>query len=145
MKTCRRCGARLTTRNVTPGYKYYCPNCDEDMFGIEALDCPVVVVKDLGDGRMATRVSHFVVRAGKRRWAVSSRFYNPVAGGFEGFVVDRGPYRTKKGAEESASWYNRHVFPGNWWMITPDYVRKTARESGIIVRIVKEKHGKQEY
>lgn len=38
MKTCRKCGARLTTRNVTPGYRYYCPHCDEDMYGIEARE-----------------------------------------------------------------------------------------------------------
>ena len=106
-------------------------------------DRPVVVVKDLDDGRVATRVRHFVVKAGKRRWAVSSRFYNPVAGKFDDFMMDCGPYRTKKGAEEAARWYNRYMFPENWWIITPDYVREKARESGVIVRIVKEKHGKQ--
>lgn len=33
---CRKCGHRLTRKNVTPGYQFYCPNCDEDMYGIEA-------------------------------------------------------------------------------------------------------------
>lgn len=142
MKMCRRCGHRLTMKNVTPGYKYYCPNCDEDMFGIEALDCPVVVVKDLGDGRVATRISYLTVKAGKRRWAVSSRFYNPVTGKFDD-VLHNVQYRMKKAAKVVACWYNRHVFRWDWWMVTPDYVREKARESGIIVRIVKEKHGKQ--
>lgn len=32
----RKCGHQLTRRNVTPGYQFYCPNCDEDMYGIEA-------------------------------------------------------------------------------------------------------------
>lgn len=38
MKVCIRCGHRLTTHLVSPGYKYYCPNCDEDMYEIEAID-----------------------------------------------------------------------------------------------------------
>lgn len=139
MKLCRKCGHRLTTKDVTPGYRYYCPNCDEDMIGIEARDVPVVVVKDLGDGRMATHISYFAIKAGKRRWAASSRFYNPVTGKFDGTLVDRGLYRTKKGAEAAVRWYNRHAFPWNWWMVTPDYVREKARESGVIVRIVKER------
>ena len=33
---CRKCGHELSTENVSPGYKFYCPNCDEDMYGIEA-------------------------------------------------------------------------------------------------------------
>lgn len=33
---CRKCGHQLTRRNVTPGYQFYCPNCDEDLYGIEA-------------------------------------------------------------------------------------------------------------
>lgn len=33
---CRKCGHQLTRRNVTPGYQFYCPNCNEDMYGIEA-------------------------------------------------------------------------------------------------------------
>lgn len=101
---------------------------------------PVVVARDFGDGRVATRVSHFVVKAGKRRWAVSSRFYHPLTGKFDGFMVDSGPHRTKKVAKVAARWYNRHVFPWNWWMVTPDSVREKARESGIIVRIVKERN-----
>lgn len=38
MKVCRKCGSRLRTSNVTPGYKYWCPRCDEDMYGIEAVE-----------------------------------------------------------------------------------------------------------
>ena len=38
MKVCRRCGSRLRTYNVTPGYKYWCPHCDEDMYGLEAVE-----------------------------------------------------------------------------------------------------------
>lgn len=38
MKVCRRCGSRLRAYNVTPGYKYWCPRCNEDMFGIEAVE-----------------------------------------------------------------------------------------------------------
>lgn len=38
MKVCRKCGSRLRTTNVTPGYKYWCPRCDEDMYGIEAVE-----------------------------------------------------------------------------------------------------------
>lgn len=37
MKTCRKCGNRLTTRNVTLSYRY-CSHCDEDMFGVEARE-----------------------------------------------------------------------------------------------------------
>jgi predicted RNA-binding Zn-ribbon protein involved in translation (DUF1610 family) len=33
---CRKCGHQLTRRNVTPGYQFHCPNCDEDMYGFEA-------------------------------------------------------------------------------------------------------------
>ena len=33
---CRKCGHELSTENVSPGYRFYCPNCDEDMYGIEA-------------------------------------------------------------------------------------------------------------
>lgn len=99
----------------------------------------VVVVKDLGDGRMATRISHLVVRAGKRRWAVSSRFYNPVMGEFDAILVDRGPYRTKKAAKRAARWLDRHMFPWNWWMVTLGYARRKARESGVIVRVMKER------
>lgn len=36
---CRKCGTRLETgRSVTEGYRYYCPNCDEDMYEVEADD-----------------------------------------------------------------------------------------------------------
>ena len=35
---CRKCGHKLSRKNVSPGYKFYCPNCDEDMYGIEAIE-----------------------------------------------------------------------------------------------------------
>lgn len=36
---CRKCGHGLESGSVvTPGYKFYCPNCDEDMYGIEAVE-----------------------------------------------------------------------------------------------------------
>lgn len=35
---CRKCGTELSTENVSPGYAYVCPNCDEDMFEFEAVD-----------------------------------------------------------------------------------------------------------
>lgn len=38
MKVCRRCGSRLRTSNVTHGYKYWCPRCDEDMYEIETVE-----------------------------------------------------------------------------------------------------------
>lgn len=38
MKVCRRCGSRLRTSSVTPGYRYWCPRCDEDMFEMEAVE-----------------------------------------------------------------------------------------------------------
>lgn len=139
MKTCRKCGHRLTTKNVSPGYRYYCPNCDEDMYGIEAREYPVVVVKNLGDGRVATRKSHFAVKLEKRKWAVSAKFYNPVTGRFDYLLVERSTYRTRKAAEKAAEWYDRNTALWNWWCISPDYVREKARESGVIVRIFRER------
>ena len=48
MKTeirCPKCGAEMTTRNVSPGYAYACEECDEDFYDWEACtryfpDCP---------------------------------------------------------------------------------------------------------
>ena len=41
MKTkhyCRKCGHELSIENVSPGYAFVCPECDENMYGIEADD-----------------------------------------------------------------------------------------------------------
>lgn len=34
---CNKCGCVVTDdpKQVSEGYKYYCPNCDEDLYGIE--------------------------------------------------------------------------------------------------------------
>lgn len=137
MKLCRRCGHRLTTKDVTPGYKYYCPNCDEDMFGIEARDVPVVVVKDLGDGRLATHTSYTVVKVAPRKWTARSSFYNLVAGRFDGFDMTRGiPLRTRKEAARVARWYTRWAWNWNWWLCSPDHARRQASRAGVMLRIV---------
>lgn len=38
---CHKCGCVVTDdpKQVTEGYKYYCPNCDEDLYGIETYKC----------------------------------------------------------------------------------------------------------
>ena len=140
MKLCRKCGHRLTTKDVTPGYKYYCPNCDEDMFGIEAVDVPVVVVKDYGDGRVGTRAHRRLVRTARGRWGVETEFYNPVAGAMERCRIAwfKWKVRTRKAAEAAArpalktkGW--------NWWYCSPERVRAGARAAGFIARIVKER------
>lgn len=38
---CHKCGCVVTDdpKQVSEGYKYYCPNCDEDLYGIETYKC----------------------------------------------------------------------------------------------------------
>ena len=34
VRVCRRCGTRVK-KTTTPGYKFYCPEHDEDLYGFE--------------------------------------------------------------------------------------------------------------
>ena len=38
MRFHNRCGSRVSTRNVTPGYRYVCPRCDEDLDRFETFE-----------------------------------------------------------------------------------------------------------
>ena len=35
MKVCSRCKSKVTTKCVSLGYSFYCPDCDEDLYSFE--------------------------------------------------------------------------------------------------------------
>lgn len=139
MKSCRKCGHRLTTRSVTKGYKYYCPNCDEDMYGIEAVDVPVVTVRDYGDGWLGTRAQCYVARdRGRpgRHWAVFVRNYDLAQCRFSDFRWLELVSRTKREVMRSfrstlgrKGWWNK-------WLMDRDFARRIAAVNGVKLRFV---------
>ena len=98
---------------------------------------PVVVVRDLGDGRLATHISYTVVKAAPRKWIARSGFYNLVAGRFDVSDMTWGnPLRTRKAAARVARWYARQAENWNWWFCSPDHARRQAGGAGVRLRIV---------
>lgn len=65
---CRRCGHRLSRRDVSPGYKFYCPHCDEDMYGIEAVEIVMSTKEKKNKRRSAVRT--------KSKWKVVDEVEN---------------------------------------------------------------------
>lgn len=101
----------------------------------------VVVVKDLGDGRVGTRAHRRLVRTARGRWGVETEFYNPVSGAVERCRIGwfKWKVRTRKAAEAAAGPALK-TKGWNWWYCSPERVRAGARAAGFIARIVKERN-----
>lgn len=95
-------------------------------------------VRVLPDGKVATRVRFSVRRVG-HRWSICGISYNPLMGRFTWFkhVVLMPRVRTKSYALRLVSQHFRPYW--NWYLATPDQVRRTAKESGVRVRLVEYK------
>lgn len=66
-KICRRCGSAVKkekNRVLRKEYPYYCPNCDENMYGFEVVGKRK---SDMGGGRM--KMSEEVIRKAVEWWA----------------------------------------------------------------------------
>ena len=109
-------------------------------YGIEARDRPVVVVKDLGDCRIATKVHARLRRNAAGYWQVDGEFYNPITG-----VLDSTAYcsllgrkRSRKAAVAAAKPFAAKVTGWNWWYCSVQYAREVARNKGVfMLRITK--------
>lgn len=96
---------------------------------------PVVVVKDLGDCRIATKVHVRLRRNAARRWQVDGEFYNPITGVLDStaYCCLLGRIRSKKAAAAAAKPFAAKVAGWNWWYCSAQYAREVARNKGVFM------------
>jgi len=100
----------------------------------------MVVVKDLGDCRIATKVHVRLRRNTAGRWQVDGEFYNPITGVLDStaYCCLLGRIRSRKAAAAAAKPFAAKVAGWNWWSCSVQYAREVARNKGLfILRITK--------